>query len=121
MAEMKAFKEAADIANRTSKNLDRFIEFYIEKEKKADASGAGAPLTAEALTDALEKHSHKEHNGQIIRPADFDFMNPGDEVFSLPAEPRNPPDTSTIVKNESHLFKSCELQMSTGSTARPDR
>ena len=67
MAE-KAFKEAADIAKATSKNLDRLIELHIEKEKAANASGAGTPLTAEALTDALEKHSHKEHNGQIVRP-----------------------------------------------------
>ena len=71
MAE-KAFKEAADIAKVTSKNLDRLIELHIEKEKKADASGAGAPLTAEALADALEKHSHKEYNGQIIRSAELE-------------------------------------------------
>ena len=53
MAEMKALKEAADIAKITSKNLDRLIELHSEKEKQASASGAGAPLTAEALTDAL--------------------------------------------------------------------
>ena len=47
MAE-KAFKEAADICKVTSKNLDRLLELHIEKEKAANASGAGTPLTATA-------------------------------------------------------------------------
>ena len=68
--------------------------------------GQAPPSDIQSLALAITGASApKEHHGQTVRPANFDSVNPGVERFSLPAEPRYPPDHATISKNESQLFK----------------
>ena len=84
----------------------------VEADRKRAADAAApiptTPVTPDvtALTAALtQSNAHKDYNGQTIRRADFDIMNPGEESFSLPAEPRNAIDHAMIVKNESTVYK----------------
>ena len=91
--------------------VTNFVSSVEADRKRAADAAAPIPTTpgtpdVTALTAALtQSNAHKEHNGQTIRRADFDLMNPGEESFSLPAEPRNAIDHAMIVKNESTVYK----------------
>ena len=75
MAEMKAFKEAADIANRTSKNLDRFIDKRTNNAVEALFRDLGQRDIALATLSGSD--------GQNIDPlggfSDANFANKSDE------------------------------------------
>ena len=98
------------LANLTTIVTSLATSVEADRKRAADAA-APIPTTpgtpdVTALTAALtQSNAHKEYNGQTIRRADFDIMNPGEESFSLPAEPRNAIDHAMIVKNESTVYK----------------
>ena len=103
------------LVTAVSDNVEDTNRRVQEAQARAAAAGAGAAPPQPGrnpLVEAIEKLAHptpKEVHGQMIRPFDFDHTAglPG-EFFSLPSEPYHSPDQATIIKNESHLFKTIQ-------------
>ena len=83
---------------------------------RAEAAAAGAAPAATGarseLVKALQEVAHptlKEVHGQTIRPFDFVYTDPSPGAFyAMPSEPHHGVDQATIIKNESHLFKTIQ-------------
>ena len=79
---------------------------------EAAAAGAAPAATGSPLVKALQEVAHptpKEVHGQTIRPFDFVYTDssPG-ALYAMPSEPHHGVDQATIIKNESHLFKTIQ-------------
>ena len=111
-----AVTQLVTAVNDNVTETNRRVQFASdEAQARADAAGAGAAPPQPGrnpLVEAIEKLAHptpKEVYGQTIRPFDFDHTaDPPGVFFSLPSEPYHPPNQATIIKNESHLFKTIQ-------------
>ena len=75
---------------------------------EAPAPPRAPPSDIHALATALaglNDNTPKEHQGQVVHPANFDLLMPSGITFTTPAEPRHAPDHAQLVKNEGSLYK----------------
>ena len=96
---------------------------------RAEAAAAGAAPAAtdtparSDLVRALQEVAHptpKEVHGQTIRPFDFVYTDPSPGAhYALPSEPHHGVDQATIIKNESHLFKTIQRRRIDSREASP--
>ena len=96
---------------------------------RAEAAAAGAAPAATGtparsdLVRALQEVAHptpKEVHGQTIRPFDFVYTDPSPGAhYALPSEPHHGVDQATIIKNESHLFKTIQRRRIDSREASP--
>ena len=81
--------------------MEAAVTGRLEAVERAGGGAAQPADLASAISASLEP---KQHNGQLVRPYDFDPTTPHGEVFNYPVEPTRALDHAQIVKNEDTLF-----------------